>query len=170
MHGSRVEYERVRGCVNDPGFEIPHDLPKSQTVIEINGGKTKARAFESEGRRTDLQVYQGKLPSKVHSVRVVGREEATNAEMACDEFLLLVLQGVAAVDESPFVRQLWFPVSRKGISKKAKVAAQRQHAHHPAFGELNPSQRGVACVLVAEAEQIVVVHGAWCVEFSKTSK
>ena len=119
----------------------------------------RARAFKSDGKRTNLSIITGKVVGKVKSVRVIGREEATPAECRRDEHLLFLLQGVANIGQSSFVHQLWFPGKRKCISKKTRNAAMIKTAHEPSFQKLNDSQRRVASAMVGDVEPLVVAHG-----------
>ena len=93
-----------------------------QTVVYIDGGKVKARTTGAKGKETTLKLIgKGKLPDKVKKVCVVGREDPTNAELARDGFVRCVLQGEGAMDESPFVKMLWFTPAGK-----ARVAIARR--------------------------------------------
>ncbi|TBU26538.1 P-loop containing nucleoside triphosphate hydrolase protein [Dichomitus squalens] len=134
----------------------------SQTIVHFNGGQATARAVGLKGRQTQLQLLKGRLPAKVTKVRVFGREEATNAELARDEFVLGVLRGTEAMDTSSFVRMLWFPPRKTKRGKKVKaigaVDAQTQITT-PSYKKLNASQRAVVKAMVSADENLVIVHG-----------
>ena len=132
----------------------------AQTVIEINGD-VKARATASSGKRTELYMYKGNLKGSVESVKVVGREELTNAELGRDEHLLLMLQGEVEMDKSLFVRIVWFPKGVKSTSKKSKrAAAEAPPESAPSFDALNESQRTAAIAMVGNTEPFFLTRGA----------
>ncbi|KAI0666960.1 P-loop containing nucleoside triphosphate hydrolase protein, partial [Trametes maxima] len=125
-----------------------------QTLLSINGGQMTAKPFAASGRRTHLQVLKGNVrPSEISTITVFGREEATCAEVARDQFFTRLLQGRAVLTEAPFVRLLWFPESKaqKRRSRKAAKAAE--------FLELNHSQRVVSSAMIADDESLVISHG-----------
>ena len=136
-----------------------------QTVVYIDGGKVKARATGAQGKETTLKLIgKGKLPDKVKKVCVVGREDPTNAELARDGFVRCVLRGVNAMDQSPFVKMLWFPLAGKDNrgyrKKKAEVAVEEDvQITTPLFRKLNLSQQAVVRAMVGKAELLVVAHG-----------
>ena len=90
---------------------------------------------------------------------MIGREKATPAECCRDEHLLFLLHGAANVDQSSFVRHLWFPGKRKCVSKKDRNAAMIKTAHEPSFQKLNDSQRRVASAMVGDVEPLVIAYG-----------
>ena len=112
-----------------------------------------------KGRETGLKVVEGKLGATVDKVRVVGREELTQAEICRDEHLLLVLQGVSSLVKSPYVHMLWFPDDSDppegSTGRKACMEGDMR-----AFEELNVSQRRVAMAMIADNEPLVIAHGA----------
>lgn len=107
----------------------------------------------STSRKT-LSVSEG----KIKRVRVIGREELTNAERARDDFFLHLLQGKETLvsPRTPFISLVWFP--RKGNTKSLKVtdAALRvgQAKRH-----LNQSQSNVVEAMVSSKDPVVLVHG-----------
>ena len=118
----------------------------------------------ARGKSTGLAVFKGKFKGEVNKVRVIGREESTNAESARELFVLRLLQGGVALDAAPYVRKLWFPGvdDLKGMAKRSKSAAHALNAaaqQIESFKKLNPSQRRVAVAMIAEDEPIVVAHG-----------
>ncbi|PIL32976.1 hypothetical protein GSI_05094 [Ganoderma sinense ZZ0214-1] len=111
-----------------------------QTVVHINGGKVKALATGAKGKETTLRLLgKGKLPEKV-------------------------TKGLEAMDESPFVKMLWFPPSKdKGRHRKrgktnANVAEDVQITT-TLFQKLNPSQQAVVRAVVGDKEPLVIAHG-----------
>ncbi|KAI0365889.1 hypothetical protein BV20DRAFT_1027212 [Pilatotrama ljubarskyi] len=124
-----------------------------QTYIQVNGNEVHANAVRARGRESTLRVFSGKLTNKVTKVRVVGREEATSAESARDLFVVRLLQGNGVLDQSRFVRLVWFPkseVTRRG---------NRGPANDEEFTSLNPSQRRVAAAMIADGDPLVIAHG-----------
>ena len=140
-----------------------NDRRALQTVVEINGGEVKARAVGIEGKRTALTVFKGTLRGEIENVRVVGREEGTNAECSRDEFLLLLLQGIASLDHAKFATKIWFTNTKKYVPRN--VARKKAEANVEAtravkyFDRLNESQRLVAGAMISEEEPIVVAQG-----------
>ena len=137
-----------------------------QTVVYIDGGKVKARTTGAKGKETTLKLIgKGKLPDKVKKVCVVGREDPTNAELARDGFVRCVLQGEGAMNESQFVKMLWFSPAGKGKGgyrkKKTKMAVEDDvQITTPLFKKLNPSQQAVVRAMIGKAQPLVVAHGA----------
>ena len=142
-----------------------HMRTDPQTIVHIDGGKVKALATGMKGRETTLKVLKGKLPAadKVKKVCVVGREDPTNAERARDAFVLHVLQSAEEMDESPFVRMLWFspPSAKKGKKAKRNRAGEEVQVKTPLFMKLNPSQQAVVRAMVGPRESLVIAHGAY---------
>ncbi|KAI0712807.1 P-loop containing nucleoside triphosphate hydrolase protein [Cerioporus squamosus] len=136
----------------------------ARTVIEINGGEAKAQAISTKGKSTGLAVFKGKLPMKVEKVRIIGREEATNAERSRDDYVLSVLQGLSFLDTSPFVQMLWFELS-KNVASMVLPSLIPQEGHTQAskvptaFEKLNSSQRKVAMAMTSYVRPLVVAHG-----------
>ena len=132
----------------------------------IDGGKVKARTTGAQGKKTTLKLIgKGKLPDKVKKVCVVGREDPTNAELARDGFVRCVLQGEGAMNESQFVKMLWFSPAGKGKGgyrkKKTKMAVEDDvQITTPLFKKLNPSQQAVVRAMIGKAQPLVIAHGA----------
>ena len=114
------------------------------------------QAIGVKDRTTQVAVTQGKYTGSAERIRVEGREELTYAEKARDEFFLRLLQGLASLDECPFVRLLWFP-------PQAQTPLPRTRHIVPdtaAFSALNDSQQQVAAAMVSTTkEDIVIAHG-----------
>ncbi|CDO72684.1 hypothetical protein BN946_scf184985.g104 [Trametes cinnabarina] len=124
-----------------------------QTRVEINGGAMIARPFRAVGRKTQLQFLKGsRVPvGDIKTVRVLGREEPTSSELARNEFFSNLLHGTTVLDNSDFIRLVWFS---SGKRVKAKKAAQNEQ-----FSSLNRSQRVVATAMIENKEPLVIVHG-----------
>ena len=121
----------------------------------------KALAVATKGKSTGLAIFKGKLPANVEKVRIIGREEATNAERSRDDYVLSLLQGSSLLDTSPFVQMLWFEMSEKAATKALSSLASKQgNSQAPsAFQNLNPSQRKVAMAMISHVRPLVVAHG-----------
>ncbi len=135
-----------------------------KTVIEINGGEASAQAISTKGKSTGLAFFKGKLPIKVHKIRIIGREEATNAERSRDGYVLSVLQGLSFLNTSAFVQMLWFELSETAASRALpSLLAEKDHNKTSklpqAFQKLNPSQRKVAIAMTSCGRPLVVAHG-----------
>ena len=118
-----------------------------------------------KGRETGLKVVEGKLGATVDKVRVVGREELTQAEICRDEHLLLVLQGASPLVKSPYVHMLWFPHDSDPPEGPTGGKACTE-GDMRAFEELNISQRRVAMAMIADNEPLVIAHGTLRFPFS----
>ncbi|TBU26537.1 P-loop containing nucleoside triphosphate hydrolase protein, partial [Dichomitus squalens] len=128
-----------------------------QTIIEINGGDVKLQAVAAKGRQTGLKVVEGKFNGKVDRVRVVGREELTQAELSRDEHILLVLQNAHTLVESPYVHMVWFPSdSNPPQGPTGRVVSTGGNTD--AFEALNASQRKVANAMITDGEPLVIAH------------
>ncbi len=136
-----------------------------KTVVEINGGEAKGQAVFTKGKSTGLALFKGKLPIKVHKVRIIGREDATNAERSRDGYVLSVLQGLSFLNTSAFVQMLWFELSETVAipalpSLLAEKDDHKQTSKIPqAFRKLNPSQCKVAMAMISCGRPLVVAHG-----------
>lgn len=130
-----------------------------QTAIILDtthGDSIVGQAVGAEGKRTKVQIVRGHLHGDVETVRVVGREELTNAEQAREEFLLLLLRGEASLDQSLFIRILWFPSTfASTISARGAYYQSTSFSHF----NLNPSQEKVANAMVSDPGALVIAHG-----------
>jgi hypothetical protein len=85
-------------------------MQTSVIMTDTFGRECTGRADGANGRVTDIKFDRGQfLMGGLAAVRVVGKEELTNAERARDEFLLLALRGELQVTDAKFIRFLWFP-------------------------------------------------------------
>ena len=85
-------------------------MQTSVIMTDTFGRECTGRADGANGRVTDIKFDRGQsLLGGLAAVRVVGKEELTNAERARDEFLLLTLRGELQVTDAKFIRFLWFP-------------------------------------------------------------
>jgi regulator of nonsense transcripts 1 len=78
-----------------------------------SGQEFIGRADGAKGRTTDIKFKGTALTGELAMVRVVGKEELTNAEKARDEFILLALRGELQVTDARFLRLLWFSESEQ---------------------------------------------------------
>ncbi|KAJ6468776.1 hypothetical protein C8R45DRAFT_434589 [Mycena sanguinolenta] len=85
------------------------------SVIMTNaaGQEFIGRADGAKGRMTDIKFNGTALTGELAAVRVVGKEELTNAEKARDEFILLALRTELQVTDARFLRLLWFSESEQ---------------------------------------------------------
>ncbi|PBK86089.1 P-loop containing nucleoside triphosphate hydrolase protein [Armillaria gallica] len=125
----------------------------SVLLTTSDGHEFKGSPTNVHGKRTNINV-SGPFHGKVTSVKVFGRERATNAEMARDMLLLRALQGECHIRQSKFVRMLWFPTNE---DKKELVASSAQTSSI-CVGKLNESQREVVSAMIS-TRPLVLVHG-----------
>ncbi|KAI5119293.1 hypothetical protein M0805_008208 [Coniferiporia weirii] len=126
--------------------------------VDINGKEHAGRAKSMKGKQTYVQPLRGISKHKIKGVRVVGREELTNAERARENFILHLLQGKCTLTNPafPFIRHIWFPSGRR----KAPVPVTHAKARKgQADRLLNQSQSNVVEAMVSTSEPIVVTHG-----------
>ena len=149
---------------------------QTTVVFETECGKqVVGHAVRAEGKETGVKITQGGFRgvASIKSVRVVGREEQTNAERARDAFVLRALKGAfTSLTESPFVKMLWFPDPTprdRGAARRASVSPRiddDQEDEGERFGDvfngLNPSQKGVVRAMWS-TEPLVVAHGMFLI-------
>ncbi|KAF9459527.1 P-loop containing nucleoside triphosphate hydrolase protein [Collybia nuda] len=125
------------------------------TVImkDENGREFTGRARNPVGKRTGIKLTGPKFSGTLASVRVVGRQDLTNAEKACNEILLLFLQKKKIIRDSFFIRMLWFPSGKQPV----KVKAGNTEAL-PTSIPLNNSQQEAVQAMVSDSP-LVIVHG-----------
>ncbi|KAF7350700.1 Nucleoside triphosphate hydrolase protein [Mycena sanguinolenta] len=128
----------------------------SVIMTNTSGQEFKGRADGVEGRITDIKFHGAALTGELAAVRVVGKEELTNAERARDEFILLVLCGELQVTDALFVQILWFsePVNRE---KELAVPSTLQATATRASG-LNESQTRTLAKMTSSMP-VVIVQG-----------
>jgi hypothetical protein len=161
LHNSRYR-TRVRRsdqvtslCVFAPSTLI-NQLFRQTSVVMTNadGHEFIGRPVKACGKTTSIRFRGGaKLSGTLESVRVVGREEPTNSERACDEFVLLVLRGERKLRASRFVRFLWFPTSAESNQPRTREPPPSR----PIQG-LNASQNDVVAAMTS-SRPLVVVQG-----------
>jgi len=119
-----------------------------------DGREFIGRAQRAEGKKTTIQLQRGNLSGTVERIRIMGREELTGSERARDEFVLLVLRGERTLDESLFIRLLWF-TCRTNLQRTNEVV----RSTHLLTKTLNESQRSVVGAMLAEQLPLVITHG-----------
>ncbi|KAH9925856.1 P-loop containing nucleoside triphosphate hydrolase protein, partial [Epithele typhae] len=127
-----------------------------QVVVETETQTFTGRAVTSSGRATGLFLKGGPkvLDGSIVSVRVVGREEATNAERARDGFIFRALRGeTRPLASAHFVNALWFTEGQAKVQKRQRDGAS---VFHP---RLNGSQKEVVEAMLDPEEMLVVAHG-----------
>ncbi|KAK0189342.1 P-loop containing nucleoside triphosphate hydrolase protein [Armillaria mellea] len=127
--------------------------PEVFRLTTSDGREVKGFPTKSYGKRTSIKVY-GRFRGKVTGVKVLGRERATNAEVARDMLLLRALQGECHIKQSKFARMLWFP-SNEDMKELVVSGARTASAF---VGKLNDSQREVVSAMVS-TRPLVLVHG-----------
>ncbi|KAI0628445.1 P-loop containing nucleoside triphosphate hydrolase protein [Trametes polyzona] len=148
------EYETVAGTKSE--LVLQNTMFKNKTLVKFNDGKMIARAIGAQGKKTALKVHRGWVaPEDITTVSVVGRQEPTTAELARDAFVVQLLLEQAQLDESKFVRLLWFPPRRSGRKKDTTLKPTSEAQ----FGSLNPSQRLVAAAMISSGKPLVIAHG-----------
>ncbi|PCH35506.1 nucleoside triphosphate hydrolase protein [Wolfiporia cocos MD-104 SS10] len=127
-------------------------------VMDTAHGETiYGRANAAEGKNTTVKLLTGNARRDVENVRIVGREELTNAERARDEFILRLLRGEMSLEGPDFTNMIWFPAfALAQINQQDAAPASMALAH---LG-LNPSQSQVANAMISiNSHPLVVAHG-----------
>ena len=124
-------------------------------MTNADGQEFIGRAQRAQGKATTIQLQQRNLSGTIERVRIVGREELTGSERARNEFILLVLRGERTLDESHFVRLLWFPLIPTHLPKASKIVA----SPHLMTKTLNQSQRSVVEAMITDQIPLVIAHG-----------
>ena len=118
-------------------------------------------AVRAEGKQTEIKIAGGNFRGGVERIRVIGREELTNAEVARDEFILRLLRReTASLTKSPFISMLWFPSS--SVPRRyagAWTGMSLSGMRGSAYMMLNTSQKEVVDAMWGDHEPLVVAHG-----------
>ncbi|KAF7358641.1 Nucleoside triphosphate hydrolase protein [Mycena sanguinolenta] len=120
-----------------------------------SGKEFTGRAEGVKGRITDIKFHRAALTGELAAVRVVGKEELTNAEKARDEFILFALRGELQVTDALFVRLLWF--CEPGNRKKEPVPSTLRTTATRVSG-LNESQTRTLAKMTSSIP-VVIVQG-----------
>lgn len=124
-----------------------------------HGDEIIGRASRAEGKTTTVLLKQGALKGHVTRIRIVGREELTSSERARDEFVLLLLKGKCALEESSFIRDVWFP-SIPATKAPVCIPARGLNSNHITKA-LSQSQRRVIDSMLSDEVPVVIAHGQY---------
>ncbi len=124
-----------------------------------HGQSVVGKAVSVYGKQTGVKVVGGSFRGGgIERIRVVGREESTNSEVARDEFILQLLQGsISSLTESQFVEMLWFSSN----TPQQPYFSTAPYAYYDSFSKLNPSQKEVVGAMWSPYEPLVVVQGTY---------
>lgn len=125
------------------------------------GERVIARAGGSKGRATNIK-FNTSLSGPVDTIRVIGREELTNAERAQYELLVRILQGdIRLPGTSPFIDVIWFTDEKKILNRGECSMSRYQLDGTPGLDHVNPSQYEVVVAMCSTTEDsgLVIVHG-----------
>ncbi|KAI0644849.1 P-loop containing nucleoside triphosphate hydrolase protein [Trametes meyenii] len=132
---------------------------QTSIIMETSHGQqVVGHAVHAEGKRTGVLVASGAFRGTIERIRIVGRKGLTHAELAREEFILLLLQGVlSSLTRSPYIRMLWLSDGRAQQRSRTALLTDPLGLH---FSHINASQRQVvAAMLSQDDEPLVVVHG-----------
>jgi len=108
------------------------------------------------------------LKADVSNIRVIGREEPTNAEQAQYRFLR---HSLTVTRHPPlFVDIIWFPSNTQGINRDGEIADLSWTQSFQFLTNLNDSQRAVVRAMVSTAprDSLVIAHGILVLQRSLT--
>ncbi|KAH9888514.1 hypothetical protein C8Q73DRAFT_655707 [Cubamyces lactineus] len=131
---------------------------QTRVIMENEHGHSViGRAVRSEGKQTGIKVTSGSVRvGAIARIRVVGREELTHSELARDQFLLHLLQGIHhSLDQSPYINMFWFETEKMRPKMSHTLAVKGMVTWFP----LNESQKEVVAAMRSDNEPLVVVHG-----------
>ena len=113
----------------------------------------------AEGRSSSARTEQP-LRGGVSRIRVIGREERTNAEQA--QYRLLLRSLTVARRTPPFVDIIWFPGNIEGIEHGGETNLSCVHSSQISK-RLNDSQRGIVRAMLSTAprDSLVIAHGMY---------
>ena len=115
-------------------------------------------AIHAYGRSTTvtMQRHINSGANSIKSIKVIGKEEATLADRARDEFILKVLQAQVILPKVDLIRMIWLPRDSEKPDPPKLVEAGSQNP----FGKLNESQSNVVNAMTDTSKYpIIVVHG-----------
>ena len=114
----------------------------------------------AKGRSSTARIGgPDKLKGGVSNIRVIGREERTNAEQAQYRFLR---HSLTVTRHSPlFVDIIWFPRNTQEINRDEDIADLPRIHSFRLFTNLNNSQRAVVRAMISTAPRnsLVIAHG-----------
>lgn len=126
-----------------------------------DGNTVEGRATSVHGKQTDVTITRGSITrGQVTRIRVVGREDATPADNARNQFILNILQGTISIDGNDFIRRIYFPTNEdKAIFQYYRQPPQ--HAYSSLVdATLNSAQSCVAQALLSpDSHEIMLVQG-----------
>jgi hypothetical protein len=94
----------------------------------------------------------------VSRIRVIGREEHTNAEQARYRFLMFSLRVTLHVPS--FINAIWFPGEAQLLERYEEVGLSRGHEPR-VLDKLNESQKVIVGAMLSTdpRDSLVIVHG-----------
>jgi hypothetical protein len=124
-------------------------------IIDTTHGQVVGKAIDMHGKRTILRSFQGTFSGAASKIQVIGREEPTSAELARNEFILLVLKGMLSFRGSLFLDMFWFP-SRDNLQGSDIPRPNSSVLCHQG---LNSSQSCVVDAVMDSSVPLVIVQG-----------
>ncbi|KAH8115120.1 hypothetical protein DFH11DRAFT_1591562 [Phellopilus nigrolimitatus] len=127
-------------------------------LVDKDGKEYSGKAQGVRGKQTFVKSSRSNSSKSIQHVRVLGREELTNAETARNGFLLHLLQGKRTLlsPEYPFIRHLW--LAGKSMPSYAQIThatIRKGQNGRP----LNQSQANVVEAMLERASPFVIAHG-----------
>jgi hypothetical protein len=113
-----------------------------------NGDVVDAITKGAKGRCSSAMTGRP-LRGDISHIRVIGREERTNAEQAQYRFLLQVLSLIVARSPPPFVKVIWFPRNIQGIKTDGKINLSCGQSSQ-ILKDLNDSQKCIVRAIISK--------------------
>jgi len=127
-------------------------------MTNTNGCEFTGTPQVAKGKQTTIRMNDKHRDiGTLSTVKVLGRQELTNAEKAQEELMFLLLTCKKDLRTSPFIRSVWFPTWKDIHAPPDIVDEHYADSVIDSMG-LNVSQRAVVKAMVGE-QPIVVTHG-----------
>ena len=150
-------------------------LTSFQTHLEfclMNGDVVDGTIKGTKGRSSSAMTERP-LKAEISHIRVIGREDRTNAELAQYRLLLQFLSDNRHVPL--FVNLIWFPGNSQGSMRDGTITSSCGRGRSPQIPEnLNDSQKRIVRAMVSTDPQhsLVIAHGILIIlqlSFSRTN-
>lgn len=130
-------------------------------MINTAGQEFTGSAVCSRGKQTSVRLARG-FTGTLAQVRIIGKEQKSNAEKLRDELILLTLQNEIHLPHAPFIALLWFPKGNHMEVLRSSPTSNPADLAHVRGIPLNASQRRAALAMVSDHPCLMTIHGMIC--------